>query len=92
MMMWLGFICMLFGALEEVLYITTFTRELPGGKPYLVAGLLLLAAGVFLSVYDGLKGRKERAQIVAESVVCPACGLPLIAACRTCPSCGEKVG
>ena len=90
MIMWAGFVVIVFGLLEEVMYATLAARHL-GGEQHLIVGLVLLAVGILMAVYDGIKGNKEHAQIVANSRVCPVCGMQLTEDCKECPRCGEAV-
>jgi hypothetical protein len=53
--------------------------------------LVLIAIGVLAAVIDGIKGKKEHAQIIAESHTCPYCGLQLTEDCKVCPRCKEAV-
>lgn len=91
MIMWAGFMVIVLGLLEEVMYATLTARQL-GGTQHLIIGIVLIAAGALLAVYDGMKGKKEHEQIIADSHNCPECGLQLTEDCRVCPRCGEAVG
>jgi|GEM_PF-5676652 len=90
MIMWAGFMVIVVGLLEEVMYATLAARNL-GGTQHLIMGLILIAIGVLAAVYDGMKGKKEHAQIIAESHTCPYCGLQLTEDCKVCPRCKEAV-
>ena len=90
MIMWAGYVVIVVGLLEEVMYATLAARHLDGTQ-HLIIGLALIAAGAVLAVYDGLKGKKEHAGIIEESVICPACGLQLTEDCKVCPRCKEAV-
>lgn len=90
MIMWAGYVAIVLGLLEEALY-ATFTVRHIGGTQHFIIGLAFLAMGVLFAVYDGVKGRKEHAQIVAAAVICPECGLPLTDDCEVCPRCGKAV-
>lgn len=90
MIMWAGYMVIVVGLLEEVMYATLAARHL-NGTQHLIIGLALIAAGVLLAVYDGIKGKKEHADIIADSHVCPECGLQLTEDCKVCPRCGKAV-
>lgn len=90
MIMWAGFMVIVIGLLEEVMYATLAARHL-GGMQHLIAGAALIAVGVLMAVYDGLKGKKEHAEIIEKSRTCPYCGLQLTEDCERCPRCKEAV-
>jgi hypothetical protein len=90
MIMWAGYVVIVVGLLEEVMYATLAARNL-GGTQHLIVGLALIAIGVLAAVIDGIKGKKEHAQIIAESHTCPYCGLQLTEDCKVCPRCKEAV-
>ncbi len=91
MLMWSAYAVIVIGLLEEVMYATLAARH-AGGTQHLIIGLALIAAGVLLAVYDGLKGNKEHERIIADSSVCPECGLPLTKTSKRCPRYGKAVG
>ena len=90
MIMWAGFMVIVVGLLEEVMYATLAARHLDGTQ-HLIIGLALIVAGAVLAVYDGLQGKKEHDRIIEQSVICPECGLQLTEDCEVCPRCKKAV-